>query len=427
MERRALIQGKAICLWNTTLFALPLNSSLYHLTNFSIYKVLRMLKLFKTCVAINCLAATSLALADTTSPKDEVVVTAKGNQTVTEVLATSHIFTRADIELAQVKDVPGLLDLLPGVSVRDSGGRGSETGVFIRGVSNSQIIVLIDGVRVGSATLGAAALNAYPIEAIERIEVVKGPFSGIYGADAVGGVIQLFTKKSGEGLGTASATLGSDSLQEYSLSFNAGDERNGFHISAHTEDTDGIDRTSILTGGNDDKDGYEETAISVGAKMSFGEYTVANLSVLATDSTVEFDNTFGSDPGLMLEFKTLSAALNVSSQISDTLRWSTTLGANEDEADTNGAFPSEFITNRDSLGTELAYSFGTASLLTTGIDYYQEDIESSNNFPVTDRDNKGLYGQIQTGHGKLGLVASLRYDDNSAYGSNSNGSLAFRR
>jgi vitamin B12 transporter len=186
----------------------------------------------------------------------EIVVTAKGNRSLAEILPTVHVITLEDIELAQVRDIPELLDSIAGVSVRDSGGRGSVTSVFVRGTSNSQIIVLIDGVRVGSASLGAAALNSYPIDAIARVEVVKGPLSGIYGADAAGGVIQLFTKKGGQGLGVATATIGSNSLTEYGLSFNGGNQRNSFHVSAQAEETDGIDSTSIVNGGNDDGVGF---------------------------------------------------------------------------------------------------------------------------------------------------------------------------
>jgi len=238
-----------------------------------------MLKTFKSGLAIAGLLASSTAFAEEVS---EIVVTAKGGQSLQDVLPTSHVLLVEEIEAAQTENIPELLAKIAGISATSSGGRGSNTGVFVRGVSSSQTIVLIDGVRVGSATLGAAALNSYPVEAIERIEVVKGPLSGIYGADAVGGVIQLFTKKGGDGIGTASATIGSDSLSEYSLSFNGGNEQNSFHVSAHTEDTNGIDRTSIVSDGNDDIDGFEETAISLGGRVSINQSTRANLSVLYT-------------------------------------------------------------------------------------------------------------------------------------------------
>lgn len=384
-----------------------------------------MTYLVKSAVALACLAASLSTHSSYAAPeKDEIIVTAKGQQTISNALHTTYVFDLEDIEAAQVKDIPALLNRLTGISISESGGRGSATSVFVRGVSSSQTIVLIDGVRVGSATLGAAALNSYPIEAIERIEVLKGPFSGIYGADAVGGVIQLFTKKGGDSLGVVSASLGSNSLTEFDLGFNGGNDRASFHIAAHSEDTDGIDRTSILTDGNDDIDGFEETAVSLGGQVKFGDSTLAKLSILGTDSTVEFDNTFGPDAGLMTESKTLSSALTINTVFSESWNWSTTLGINEDESVTNGAFPSEFITNRDSLGNEFAWTLSENSTLTFGADYYEEDIESSNDFPVTERDNTGVFIQLQSLGDTFGMVASLRSDDNSAYGSNTNGSLA---
>ena len=372
-------------------------------------------------------AATMLAISASTpllaNDLDEIVVTAKNNQSLADVLSTSYIFTLDDIEAVQAEDLTDLLDQLTGVSVRDSGGRGSATSVFIRGNTNSQIIVLIDGVRVGSATLGAAALNSYPIEAIERLEIVKGPLSGIYGADAVGGVIQMFTKKNGQGLGSVSATTGSNSLVELSAALHGGNDKNSFHLSVHSEDTDGIDRTSIITEGNEDSDGFEETAISFGGRAALGENTTANLSVLYSDNTVAFDNTFGADSGRTTDNITFSAALNLSTQFNDRLRWSSTLGINEDESITD-AFASDITTNRESIGTELFVSLNDSTKLTAGVDYYQEDIETNDDFEITDRDNTGVYLLLQSTLGRVGFVGNVRYDDNSAYGSDTNSSLA---
>ena len=138
--------------------------------------------LLKSSIALACIASTSVyAQSANNSIDDEIVVTAKGNQTVDESLFTTHVFTELDIESAQVEDVPAFLDRVAGISVIDNGGRGSNTSVFVRGASSDQTLVLVDGIRVGSSTNGAAALNSYPIEAIERIEVLKGPFAGIYG------------------------------------------------------------------------------------------------------------------------------------------------------------------------------------------------------------------------------------------------------
>ncbi len=355
---------------------------------------------------------------------DEIIVTAKGGQTLADVLPTSHVLTLEDIELAQAQDLAQLLDSISGLSVRDSGGRGSVTSLFVRGTTNSQIIVLIDGVRVGSATLGSAALNSYPIEAIERIEVVKGPLAGIYGADAAGGVIQLFTKKGGDGRGSARVVVGNDGLLEYGVALHQEGDSYSFHISADAEETDGIDRTSILSGGNDDRDGFEETAFSLGGFWQASEGTHVKLSVLASDNTAAFDNTFGEDIGDSSDTKTMSTALQVESALSSALTWTTTLGINEDEVDTFSSFPSLFKTERDSLGTEFALAVGSQHHITVGADYYSENIVSSTNFPVDERDNSGAFAQLQSQLGAFQFLGSLRYDDNSAYGDETNGSVA---
>lgn len=377
----------------------------------------------KTTIAAVCLLAITPSFAND-SKLEEIVVTAKGDQTEKNSLFTAHVFTADEIEAAQTADIPDFLDQITGLSVRDSGGRGSATGVFLRGVASSQTIVLIDGVRVGSATLGSAALNQYPIEAIERIEVLKGPFSGIYGADAVGGVIQIFTKKGKSEQSSVRATIGSNGLKEFGLGLGYAGEKGSFHLGLQKEDKDGIDRTSILENGNDDIDGYEQQSLSLGGEYAFSDRTNAKLSVLSTDSTVDFDNRFGNGAGLKSDSKSLSTALQIAHSFSDYMQWNTTLGINSDEVMTNGSFPSEFTTDRDSVGTELVMKTGDSSRLTIGVDRYEESINSNNDYDLTERDNTGLFSQYHTQMDKVGLVASLRYDDNSAYGSDSNGSLA---
>ena len=375
--------------------------------------------------AISFCIASSITLS-VHATVDEIVVTAKTNQTLADVLPTSHILTQADIFSLNAIDLPDLLDHISGINITPSGGRGSTTGVFVRGTSISQTIILIDGVRVGSATLGQAALNNYPLDAIERIEVIKGPLSGVYGADAVGGVIQIFTKTHLDGIGIATVTIGSDSLFEYGLTLGAGNEKNGFIISAHVQDTDGIDHTSLLTNDNDDIDAYQETSFSLAARAQLSDSTKVKLSILSTDNKVDIDNPFfGSGLGLINESKTLSSALNISTDFNDRISWATTLGLNTDEFSANGDFPSEFTTDRDSLTSELSIKVSNTTRITFGVDYYSEDIETgTTTFPTTDRDNKGVFGLFQSDFGKASLVASLRYDDNSAYGSDTNGSIA---
>ncbi|NNC99482.1 MAG: TonB-dependent receptor [Gammaproteobacteria bacterium] len=354
---------------------------------------------------------------------DEILVTAKTDRKLAEVLATSHVLDAAEIRAAQAIDLPDLLDQISGLNTTPTGGRGSVTGVFVRGTSIAQNIVLIDGVRVGSATLGQAALNTYPLDAIERIEVVKGPLAAIYGADAVGGVIQIFSRKAVPGRGTATVTMGSDSLLEYGLTLGVSNQRNSLVMSAHAEQTDGIDHTSILSDGNDDRDGFDESSFSLVAETQLGAASSAGFSILYTDNESQFDNTFGADSGFVTTNRTLNMAVNITTKLADSVKWVTTLGANEDESITD-VFASDITSNRASAATEFAFMLGDATELTVGADYYREDIESLSEFPVTDRDNTGAFALLQSTLGKFSLLGSMRYDDNSAYGGETNGSIA---
>lgn len=358
--------------------------------------------------------------------QDEIIVTAKTNKNLRDVLPTSHVINAEDIELMQAKDLTTLLRNISGVSISDTGGRGTATSVFLRGASLGQTIVLIDGVRVGSATLGSATLNAYPIESIARIEVVKGPLSGIYGADAVGGVIQIFTKNGGntESRGSISVGFGTDSLQEYALTLNAGDDKNGFFLSALSENTDGIDRTSIIVDGNEDQDAFEQTAFNFGGTLQLGENTNAKLSVLQSDSTADFDNTFGPDIGSFTETQTLSTSLGINHSFNQKVTLHTSLGYNEDQSITFSSFPSDFGTERISLNSELEFTISDGSSALLGIDYYEEEVSPIDTYGISKRDNKGVFALYQVKSNQLSLVANLRHDNNSAYGSDTNGSIA---
>ena len=127
---------------------------------------------------------------------DHIVVTAtRAAQSIDETLAPVTLIDRAQIELQQPKDVLDLLTTAPGIEVTRSGGRGATADIFMRGASTKHVLVLVDGVRLESATLGSASLQYLDPAQIERIEIVRGPRSSLYGSDAIGGVIQIFTRK----------------------------------------------------------------------------------------------------------------------------------------------------------------------------------------------------------------------------------------
>lgn len=378
--------------------------------------------LLKSSIASICLSA-STAYAN--SSIDEIVVTAKGNQTINKSLFTTHIFTEQDIQAAQVEDVPALLDRVAGISVVDSGGRGSSTNVFVRGAASDQTIVLVDGIRVGSATSGAASLNSYPIESIQRIEVLKGPFSGIYGSDAIAGVIHIITKKGGDGKSAITAAFGSDGRQEISSSISLGNEKHSLHVGLQHENLSGFDRTDSDT--SLDRDGFRENIVNINGKTTLNESTTATLSILHSQADVEIDG-FGQSTS---DDENLNIVLGFQSKINDKLTWNNTLGFNDNESIGNESELSEFAvdsvfsTERETFTSEINYAFNATTNITLGTDYYREDISDSNtDFTDSSRDNKGYYGQLVSANDSFNVVTSVRRDENSDYGDDTNYSIA---
>jgi vitamin B12 transporter len=117
------------------------------------------------------------------------------------------VITREEIDQAGESTLPQLLARQPGIQYTANGGAGTNSSIFIRGAGSNQSIVLIDGQRIGSATTGSTALSRIPLNQIERIEILRGPASSLYGADAIGGVVQIFTRR-GEGPARVSASTG---------------------------------------------------------------------------------------------------------------------------------------------------------------------------------------------------------------------------
>ena len=114
-----------------------------------------------------------------------------------ETIAATTVITRADIERSQAQSVQDLLAGTPGVGISNSGGLGKITSLHLRGTEASHVLVMIDGVIIGSATTGTASFQDISVDLIDHIEIVRGPRASLYGSEAIGGVVQIFTRKGG--------------------------------------------------------------------------------------------------------------------------------------------------------------------------------------------------------------------------------------
>ncbi|GAL07850.1 outer membrane vitamin B12 receptor BtuB [Photobacterium aphoticum] len=165
----------------------------------------------KTLLAV-ALAPLCLPVSVAAQSADEVmVVTAnRFEQPIKEVIAPVSVVTQEEINAIQAKSLAEVLRRLPGVQVV-SGGYGQNTEVYVRGTSSKHLLVMINGVRIGSATLGSADFSQIPLTGIERIEFIRGSRAALYGSDAIGGVLNIITAyQPGEQQAQITAGIGSD-------------------------------------------------------------------------------------------------------------------------------------------------------------------------------------------------------------------------
>jgi len=209
-------------------------------------------------------------------PLAAVLVTATRNpQPLADVISDSVTINATQIAESGAGSVIDLLQRQRGIEVARNGGAGTSASVFIRGANSNQNIVLVDGVRIGSSTTGAANWSAIPLTAIDHIEIIYGPLSSLYGADAVGGVIQIFTK-TGQGAPavTAFAGVGSDKTQEFDASVSGasgGEHSLSYAFSAGNERSDGFSATRPGSSSyNADRDGYDKSNLAGQLRLQLG-------------------------------------------------------------------------------------------------------------------------------------------------------------
>jgi len=374
------------------------------------------------------LASPSLYAAD--AALDPVVVTASRTaRTADETLASVSVISRADIERSQAQSVPELLAGLPGVAISNNGGLGKTSAVFLRGSEAGHVLVLIDGVKVGSATLGTTSFEQLPLDQIERIEVVRGPRSSLYGSEAIGGVIQIFTRKGGGAL-TPNFSLGAGSYGtgQFSAGLSGGGKTSWYSANLSGIDTNGFNACNGAASAGcyttePDKDGYRNLAGSARAGMRLDNGAEVDLRWLRSNSATQFDG------GFVNESKTLQQVLGGSLRFSPLAAWRVALlaGTSLDESDSfkNGAWMSRFDTRRDTLSWQNDLALDANQLVTLGFDYQNDSIASDTAYAVTSRDNQGVFAQYQGDFGAHSLQFSVRGDDNQQFGERTTGGASW--
>ncbi|OEO23668.1 TonB-dependent receptor [Pseudomonas sp. J237] len=353
-----------------------------------------------------------------------VVTSGRQAEPVAKATAATSVFERKDIERLQVRSVAELLERVPGVNFSHTGGAGSQTGLFLRGTSTAQTLILVDGQRIASASSGTSSLEFLSPDQIERIEVVRGARSALYGSDAIGGVIQIFTRK-GDGQGlkpTMRFGIGSDSTYERSLGLSGGDGQTQFNLGAALDETQGIDATRDAYGANGDEDAYRNRSLSLNLSHQFNDQIEAGFSVLDQRGQSEFDDVFGTSlPTVDFQVSSISGYLDAT--VNDV--WSNRLevGHSEDKRDTSNDLTnsgnSQFFTYRDSANWVNTLQLTSNQQVLVGLDWYEDRLhtDDSVDFVEDSRWNRAAFIQHRYTAEKFSTELGLRHDDNQQFGS----------
>ncbi len=225
----------------------------------------------------------------------ETVVTATRMPTRTDALVSDvTVIERADLERMPGRTLTEVLARTAGVQMATNGGRGKSGNIFIRGAESRHTILLIDGVRYGSATLGTPVWSNLPIEAIERIEVLKGPASSLYGSDGVGGVVQIFTRKGQKGFHpSAFVSLGSGGFSQAGASLSGGEGAVSYSVDVSTLNDKGFSTTNptVQFGNhNPDRDPFRQRSANATLGLELSRDWKLDFGVLHSEGLSHFDD-----------------------------------------------------------------------------------------------------------------------------------------
>ncbi len=376
----------------------------------------------------------SLQAQETVQNLPDLVVTATRTETAkNQLAAAATVYTRQDIERLQAKTLPELLSGSTGIDIVQTGGYGKDTNIYMRGTNSDHVLVLIDGIKVGSVTSGTTPFQFIPIDQVERVEIIRGPQSSLYGSEAIGGVIQIFTRKGGQDE-RPSVTLdaGGGSYDSYRASGTVSGkwQNNWYSLGSSQFGSQGFNSrqpTPGLFGVNQpDKDGYLNTALNARAGHRFDNNAEVEAFFMHAEGKTEFDGNFQNKTEFVEQNVGATASMNIVDNWRSILRF----GQSRDDADNfapNGTFASRFNSTRWNASWLNEVALSDDHKLVIGSDYRLDQVDSSTLYNETSRYDAGIFTEL---HSRLWdnhfFNASVRGDKNEAFGEQVTGNFGWR-
>ncbi|WP_434985276.1 TonB-dependent receptor domain-containing protein [Vreelandella zhaodongensis] len=376
---------------------------------------------FHSTATLAAFAMAALPMAVQAQSSDEpatylnpvVVTAALAPRTANESLSSVTVLDEATLRRQDPVSITDLLRGQPGVDVSTNGSFGKNSSVFIRGSGSGQNVLLIDGIRLRSATSGGAAWQHLEPRMFDRAEIVRGPRGSLYGADAIGGVIQLFTPQGEEDGPQPRISVGAGSFNTQRLSAGIsgkeGGTRYSFAGSHFTTDGQPVRRDG------DDK-GYDNTTALARVSHTFENGAKAGVLALRARGHNEYD-------GGENDFVQQVAGVYGELPMTNNWRSRLTLSESRDESDNFDNFgDTVFDTKVRTARWENTFIAGAHELI-AGAEYSEDRVNSTTAYDETSRSNAAVFTQALLDFAPFTLQASLRFDDNEAYGDEVTGSV----
>ena len=367
--------------------------------------------------------------ADTELKTSEVFVTAtRAPIPKKNVIADTTTINEEEIERAGSSSLTDLLQRQPGIEIYNSGGQGKVSSLHIRGSESDHVVVLVDGLRVNQVTSGLTAFENIPLSQIEKIEIVRGASSSLYGAGAIGGVIQIFTKKGVSGFKPYAAIgYGRYDTKTAQAGIRAGNDSTNYAINISSLSTDGFSAYKTNNPIFNDRDGYNNLSLSGSINHKFNQDNSIGINFIKSSGNNKYDNRYD-DPNFIdrkNKMDTQVIGINFDNKITTDWRSDLKIGQSIYKYnDFNGAIwtPNNSRQNQMSWLNNINLSLGSLQLM---YDFNRETINKSLEYDKSERDNSGYMIGYLLNKDNHNFQANYRFDDNSAYGKFNTGNIGY--
>jgi vitamin B12 transporter len=374
-----------------------------------------------SCFALFITTLTSSPTVAQTKVEPVVVTASRTAEAVAQTLRDVTVLSGEALEQAGVSDLVTALQSVAGVEVV-APGPGATPSIFLRGGNSNQVLILLDGQRIGSTFSGLSALQHIAVSQIDRIEIVRGPAASLYGADAVSGVIQIFTKREG-GL-SANAMFGEARSSDVSARAGFANAGNSLSISANHRETRGY--KAIVNPAdfsfNPDRDGYRFTSAKVNGSLAVSPTLTLEGNLFAAHGKVQYDG--GADFDDRIESDVHNAS--VKARYAPSKRWTSSLviGQSVDKSEFISSFDANYKTTQSQAGWQNNFNVHRDLALWNALEWRRERVSSSDDFATTSRRTTSLAVGANANLNTLKVASSLRLDDSSQYAKRTTGNLA---